>query len=209
VRGEEGFHPIDIAVFERNFRKTLETIMPHMIRRAERIGSVYLGNVEYDIVRTDTDAAYSFVFEMFDASIFFASRVVEMAINTDNRMRQKKGESTWKWLTLSRKILKDSRVNGLPVDLLLDAEETPLESEPVFVVRRNKVVHGDIRGYKEATGFFRTTDFTKPYKLPVAPSEDETFDQLVKSRRFLIEWSKSGSTHIPSGARFVDESRPV
>jgi hypothetical protein len=48
-----------------------------------------------------------------------------------------------------------------------------LDLEPVFVVRRNKVVHGDLKGYKEVTGFYRTTDFTKPLELPLAPTEDE------------------------------------
>jgi len=198
-----GFHLIDVKAFEQSFRKNLEEIMPHMLERAERIGAVFLANVEYDIVRTDTDAAYSFVFGLFDASIFFASRAVEMAINRDDRMQQGRTESQWKWLTLGRKVLKKARTNGLPIGALLDAEELPLETDPAFVIRRNKVVHGDIEGYKEATGFYRTTDFTKPFKSPVAPSEDETYDQLVKSRKFLVEWSESGSLHIPRGARFI------
>jgi len=202
---EAGFRPLNMEAFERSFRKTLEEIMPHILGRAEKIGAVYLGNIEYDIVRTDTDAAYSFIFALFDASIFFASRAVEMAINKDGRMQEKRMKCTRKWLTLSRKVLKEARANGLPVDALLNTDEVRLDCDPVFVLRRNKVVHGDIEGYKEATGFYRTTDFTQPYKLPVAPSEDETYDQLAKSRRFLIEWVASGSTHTPKSARFVSQ----
>lgn len=194
---------MNIGVFERSFRKTLEEIMPHMLERAERIGSVYLGNADFEMYQTDVDAAYSFVLAIYSATIFFASRAVEMAINKDARMQEKRNESSWKWLSLSRKIMKDARTNGLPVSLLLNPGEMELESDPVFVVRRNKVVHGDTEGYKEATGFYSTTDFTKAYTLPVAPSEDEAYDQLIKSRRFLIEWVKSGSTHVPKGARFV------
>jgi hypothetical protein len=192
-----------MEVFKRSFRKTLQEIMPHMVERAKRIGAVYLGNIDYEMVQTDTDAAYSFVLGVFGAAIFFASRAVEMAMNKDGRMQERRMKSPWTWLTLSRKALKEARANGLPVDLLLNAEEVRLDCDPVFVVRRNKVVHGDIEGYKEATGFYRTTDFTKPYKLPVAPSEEEAFDQLTKSRKFLIEWVESSSTHIPKSARFV------
>jgi hypothetical protein len=194
-----------MEVFKRSFRKTLQEIMPHIVERAKRIGAVYLGNIDYEMVQTDTDAAYSFVLGVFGAAIFFASRAVEMAMNKDGRMQERRMKSPWRWLTLSRKALKEARANALPVDLLLNAEEVGLDCDPVFVVRRNKVVHGDIEGYKEATGFYRTTDFTKPYKLPVAPSEEEAFDQLTKSRKFLIEWVESSSTHIPKSARFVSE----
>jgi hypothetical protein len=203
LEGEEGFRAINIEVFQRSFRKTFEEIMPHILERTKKIGAVYLGNIDHDIVMTDTDAAYSFVLGVFGATIFFASRAVEMAINKDGRMQERRTKSPWEWLTLSRKVLKEARANGLPVDLLLNAEEVRLECDPVFVLRRNKVVHGDTEGYKEATGFYRTTDFTKPYELPVAPSEDEACDQLIKSRKFLIEWIKSGSTHVPKGTEFA------
>ena len=110
-----------------------------------------------------------------------------------------------KWLTLNRKVIKDARINGLPVDLLLNTEEVGLERDPAFVLRRNKVVHGDTEGYMEATGFYRTIDFTKPYKLPVAPSEDQACDQLTKSRKFLIKWVESGSVHTPKSGHFVSQ----
>ena len=103
--------------------------------------------------------------------------------------QEEKTKSRWNWLTLNREYLTKARGNGLPVDMLLDYEEAKLDSDPVFVVRRNKVVHGDIESYKEATGFYKITDFTKPYTLPVAPSEDEACDQIRKSRDFLIQWA--------------------
>jgi hypothetical protein len=200
---EAGFRTIDINVFEQSFRKTLEEIMPHILKRVEKISAVYLGNTEYDILMTDTDAAYCFILGVFAGTIFFASRSVEMAINREDRMQEERMKSRWKWITLSRKALKTAQDKGLPVEHLLNTEEISLDNDPVFVVRRNKVVHGDTEGYKETTGFYRTTDFTKPYKLPIAPSEDDACDQLTKSRRFLIDWAESGSTHIAKDVRFV------
>jgi len=183
--------PIDIEVFRQSFSTTIQEIMPHILKRAEKIGAVYLGGVDSDIMQTDTDAAYSFALGIFAGTIFFSSRAVEMAINKDSRMQEEKTKSRWNWLTLNREFLTRARGNGLPVDMLLDYEEAKLDSDPVFVVRRNKVVHGDIESYKEATGFYKITDFTKPYTLPVAPSEDEAYDQIRKSRDFLIQWVRS------------------
>jgi hypothetical protein len=165
----------------------MEEIMPHILERVKKIGAVNLGDIDHDIVMTDTDAAYSFVLGLFAATIFFASRAVEMAINTDDRMRSEEKTSRRKWLNLNRESLRKARDNGLPVNALFDTAEAGLDSDPVFVARRNKIAHGDIEGYKEATGFYQTTDFTKPYKLPVAPSEDEAYDQLTKSRAFLAQ----------------------
>jgi len=182
--------PIDVEVFRQSFSRTIEEIMPHVLKRVEKIGAVYLGRVDSDIMQTDTDAAYSFALGIFAATIFFSSRAVEMAINQDRSMQEEKTKSPWNWLTLSRVVLRKARDNGLPIDLLLSDQEVELDSDPVFVVRRNKVVHGDIEGYKEATGFYKMTDFTKPYKLPVAPSEDEAYDQIMKSRDFLVRWAR-------------------
>jgi len=198
-----GHYPIDIQAFRQSFLKTVEDMMPYILERTRRIGYVSLGIIDYDIMQTDIDAAYSFIFGIFAATIFFASRAVEMAINKDARMQEEKTNYDWKWLSLSRKALKEAQARGLPVGLLINPEEAGLDCDPIFVIRRNKVVHGDIEGYKEATGFYRVTDFTKPYKLPVAPSEDDAYDQLIKSRRFLIEWVKMGSTQVPKRARFV------
>lgn len=203
MTSDVGHYPIDIQAFRQSFLKTVEDVMPYILERTKKIGHVSLGSIDYDIIQTDTDAAYSFIFGIFAATIFFASRAVEMAINKDARMQEEKMNYDWKWLSLSRRSLKEAQVRGLPVGPLLNPEEVGLDSDPVFVIRRNKVVHGDIEGYKEATGFYRVTDFTKPYKLPVAPSEDDAYDQFIKSRRFLIEWVKMGSTHVPKSARFV------
>jgi len=198
-----GHLPIDIEVFKQSFLKTVEEIMPYVLKRARRIGYVSLGSIDYDIMQTDIDASYSFILGIFAATIFFASRAVEMAINKDARMQEERKNSDLNWLFLRRDVLKKARTNGLPVNLLLNPEEACLSCNPVFVVRRNKVIHGDIEGYKEATGFYQITDFTKPYGLPVAPSEDDAYDQLTKGRRFLIEWMKTGSVNIAKGARFV------
>jgi len=63
--------------------------------------SVSLGDADYGIVLTDAEAAYSFVLGLFVATIFFASRAVEVAIDMDDRMTGEKETSRWKWLTLS------------------------------------------------------------------------------------------------------------
>jgi len=198
-----GHLSIDIEAFKQSFLKTIEEIMPHILERARRIGYVNLGNTDHDIVQTDIDASYSFILGIFAATIFFASRAVEMAINMDARMQDEKAKYSWNWLSLSRRVLKEAQSRGLPVGLLLDSEERELDRDPVFVSRRNKVIHGDLQGYKEATGFYRVTDFNVPYRLPVAPSEDDAYDQLNKSRSYLMEWVKTGSTYIPKNARFV------
>jgi len=83
--------PIDIQKFERSFNKTVKDLMPNILDRAGKIGHVYL-NVDYNIMITNTEAAYSFTLGLFAAEIFFASRAVEMVINMDNRMEEEKRE---------------------------------------------------------------------------------------------------------------------
>jgi len=179
--------------------------MPHILQRVRSIGGVYLGNAPLSIMVTDTEAAYSFVLELYAAAIFFDSRAVEMAINMDSRMQEQKSRSDREWLNLTLDVLKDARDQGLPVKLLLNTDEVEFDHKPIFVSRRNKIIHGDLEGYKEVTGFYRTTDFTKPYRLPVAPGEEDAYDQLTKSRKFRIQWTREGSTNIPKNARFVSE----
>lgn len=195
---EARYLPIDIQKFEESFNKTVKDIMPYILDRARKIGHVYLGSVDYSIVVTDSEAAYSFTLGLFAAGIFFASRAVEMVISIDNRMQEEKKKSHWQWITLNRNYLKKAQDHGLPVESLLNSDELELNSDPIFIIRRNKVAHGDIEGYKGSTGFYQTTDFTKPYKLPMAPSEDDAYDQLSKSRNFLIKWANQDRSSVAS-----------
>jgi len=192
---------LDIQEFERSFSNNLKELMPQILERAARIGHVDLGDIDFDLWQAYTDTSYSFILGFFAATVFFASRAVEMAINKDARMQDERMKSERKWLSLNRRVLKEARIMGLPADLLLDSDEVKLENDPLFIVRRNKVVHGDTEGYKDATGFYKVTDFTKSYRLPVAPSEEDAYDQLVKSRRFMIGWTRLGSPHVPKNAR--------
>jgi len=77
-----------MQVFEPLFRKTMEELMPQILERAKKIGAVNLGNIEHSIWMTDSEAAYSFIFGLYTATVFFASRAVEMAINMDVRISQ-------------------------------------------------------------------------------------------------------------------------
>jgi len=200
--------PVTAKEFGPRFSRTLTEIMPDMLRRAERIGYVNLHDVDSEIVQTDIDATYSFIFGLYAATIFFASRAVEMAINTDPRMRELKELEHQKWLNLNRRNLREARDRGIPIGCLLDAGENVLldnseggskcpnhkegKKQPIFLERRNKLVHGDMAGYRKATGFYDAPfDVTMPYD-PMAPTEDDTCDQLTKSRSFLIQWAESG-----------------
>jgi len=200
--------PVTAEEFGPRFNRTLIEIMPEMLRRAERIGYVNLHDVDSEIVQTDIDAAYSFVFGLYAATIFFASRAVEMAINADSRMRELKESDHQKWLNLNRKNLREARDKGLPICCLLSAGENALldnseggskcpnhgerKRQPIFLERRNKLVHGDMIGYRKATGFYDARfDVTMAYD-PRAPTEDDACDQLTKSRSFLIQWAESG-----------------
>jgi hypothetical protein len=97
---------------------------------------------------------------IMEGTVHFASSAVECAINLDSRMQiarkrhvtnhseQKHSDST-RWLTLGSKNLREARINGLPVEKLIDKGESIEEGAPLirFAYRRNKVAHGDYSGF--------------------------------------------------------------
>jgi len=56
---------------------------------------------EFDGFKNSSRPNNSFVLGLFVATIFFASRAVEVAIDMDDRITGEKEISRWKWLTLS------------------------------------------------------------------------------------------------------------
>lgn len=92
------------------------------------------------------------------------------------------------------KMISRVKERGLPVEKLADKTETEREPrEWVFVVRRNKVAHGDIHGYPRQQGRIM-------FKMPriihqmdwfdSVVNASDAYDQLSKALHFLLTWRR-------------------
>jgi len=92
------------------------------------------------------------------------------------------------------KMISRAKERGLPVEKLMD--NTEIEREPrewIFVVRRNKVAHGDVHGYPHPQGpnVFKTPRVIHQMDwVGSVVNASDAYDQLSKSLCFLIAWRK-------------------
>jgi len=99
-------------------------------------------------------------------------------------------------MTFARKakMISHAKEMGLPVEKLMD--NTEMEREPrewIFVVRRNKVAHGDVHGYPHPQGriIFKTPRVIHQMDwFGSVVNASDAYDQLDKSLCFLIAWRK-------------------
>jgi hypothetical protein len=148
-----------------------------------------------DIYGIHGDAVRSFLCRDFLPSIFYSSIGVEMYLNKDKRLKNSESLRRWNgWVNLNREALVEADKLGLPVaELLGESEKKLLEegkgSDPSFILRRNKILHGDFRGLmtKELP---EVTQIGK--KLgegdysAILNTQEAAFDQLLKFQKLLM-----------------------
>jgi len=92
------------------------------------------------------------------------------------------------------KMISRAKERGLPVDKLMDKADA--EREPrgwIFVVRRNKIAHGDVHGYPRPQGriVFKTPRVIHQMDwFGSVVNASDAYDQLTKALHFLITWRR-------------------
>jgi hypothetical protein len=156
----------------------IRQIKPEFVKNAysDIIYFTHATHVPNDVFAYSRDARHRFDERRYLATITTASAIVEVILNKDSRMQEKRQG----WRSLSPKLLKEGAAKGLPVQQLLDADETLPAASIEFVDLRNRVAHGNLRGIVglEHTG---TPDYSSQGRLAA-------LNQLKKAEAFVMEW---------------------
>lgn len=154
-------------------------------RRTREIGVVYWTPAEsmsVDLFSYLREASTCYSVSRFLATISMSGALVEIILNRDCRMnKQIDAHRINDWITLNNRNLRLARDAGLPIDDLMEANDTvDDDSSPIrFVQLRNKVAHGDLQDFPK-----QLSDYSPPY-------EEEAKSQLKKAMGFLITWYNS------------------
>ena len=135
----------------------------------------------------------------FVPTIAVSCIVVESIINFrwEERIERFAMRAERDWVKLSVPNLRRAHGEGLPVDTLLEAGERQILREPrpgprshrkalmpKFILRRNKVMHGDIEGLMKA----RPQDFHVVGGVFMVDWLKESYEQLDHALDFAIAW---------------------
>ena len=150
-------------------------------------------------------AMQSFLNRDYLSSIFFSSIGVETYLNSDKRLEdyRKRNKRRNEWLNLNLKTIRKAKENGLPTIELLDQSEFPLLDEkrpsnrrPVFCLRRNKILHGDLEGLAKEGAKIGIPEIEFLEKRRIGRTIRSTYfflgaeaayDQLLKFQRFCLK----------------------
>lgn len=130
---------------------------------------------------------------LYDPSVLFASIAVECVLNHDLRLEEERQKAKYKWLDLDAKNLELAYNRGLPTNLLLNIGESFASGSIEFVMRRNKVAHGDIEGYSNMyppvfqKNLFQKNVFQMGHPRP---PKEHALSQIDKAKNFIVEWAK-------------------
>ena len=153
-------------------------------------------------------AMQSFLNRDYLASIFFSSIGVETYLNSDKRLEdyRKRNKRRNEWLNLNLKTIRKAKENGLPTIELLDQSELSLLDEkrprnrPVFCLRRNKILHGDLEGLAKEGAKIGIPEIEVLEKRRIGRTihsgylfleEEAAYDQLLKFQKFCLKLTAS------------------
>lgn len=147
------------------------------------------------IYRFHSEAMKNFLNRNYLASILFSSIGVETYLNSDKRLEDYKVSTKYKWITLNLEAIKKARDKGLPVFELLDDSEISLRNTPIFCIRRNKILHGDIEGLTKE-GLKKKLPEIEAVEMKMGRDrylgyffvgEEAGYDQLLKFQKFCLK----------------------
>ncbi|GEM_PF-3970008 len=193
IHAESPYSPYNYDKIVENCEQIKETIILHIERNPQ----------EFKIVERVTDIGITsswfcaidcLAVGLYDPSILFASISVECILNHDLRLEKERQNMSYKWLDLNWQNLKIANDNGLPTDMLLNQGEFfSKESTIEFIIRRNKVAHGDLEGYYQIyPGSFDKEHFDSEF-FDVGysrPSKQHALDQIEKAKNFIVSWAQ-------------------
>jgi hypothetical protein len=156
-----------------------------------------------DINNIQEEAASLYLHKHMDACIFYSSICIEKILNMDSRLNKYKEKEKINWININLSSFKEAYKRKLPIDELLDESELDMlnkkqdrDKNPIFIIRRNKVLHGDISGYvdkrvlnKDQKEVIPFSKFKTDAGIPVIIDFNEiALDQLKKMQQFLIKY---------------------
>jgi len=152
-----------------------------------------------------SEACETFIEGRYIPSLVMASLSVEWVLISELRPTATAGKRS-RGLA---EMISRAREIGLPVEKLADKMETEREPrEWIFVVRRNKVAHGDVHGYPRPQGriIFKTPGIIHQMDwFGSVVNASDAYDQLTKALHFLITWRRRavGRTRRTRGNRVM------
>lgn len=148
-----------------------------------------------------TMASDCYIEGLMAGTIQFSSTAVECAINHDSLMEKIRKDQFEKmkkenhlepsdWLQLNPITLRKARERKLPVDELINSDESiDTKKDPLikFLQRRNEISHGDYKNYfvDISRKFGTEKDIVMKY-VDIPPKE--ALEQFLKCSRFLTKW---------------------
>ena len=129
------------------------------------------------------ESRWCFLFGFYLASISQISSSVEIAINSDIRLKAEKNKTKNNWLMLNKQTFQLGIGAKLPISFLLKQDEIlddRIKSKPLFVERRNKIAHGDIAD-KSFSDIWVNSE----------KAQQESLEHLIMGQDFLLNWAQS------------------
>jgi len=184
--------------FEAKYFKKLLVLLKNAIIINERPHEF---SHSWDIYELHKEAINNFLSKNYLATILFCSIGVEVFLNNYKGLENYKIKQRDKWIKLNKKSLAKAKEIGLPVNELLDSSEIQLldnihnKQIPIYCMRRNKILHGDIKGLMNAKDNINLPEITKlkqkingdEYHGYIFEGEMAAYDQLLKFQNFIIK----------------------
>ena len=180
------------SIFEARFYKKVIMLSKNAIIINQK---PHEDSSSWNIYHYHKEAIKNFLNENHLSTILFCSIGVEVYLNDDKRLEEYKMKQRDKWIGLNKQSLSVARDKGLPVNELLDASEIPLLNNPIYCIRRNKILHGDIEGLSMAKDDVNFPEITiMKQKIDdvvltgyIFEGEIAAYDQLLKFQKFIIK----------------------
>jgi len=137
-----------------------------------------------------------FSIQEYSPTILFASIAVESLLNHDSRMYSYRTSLKDKWINLSLNNLKKASEKGIDVSALIDRDGKGSE----FIIRRNKIAHGDFSGYVH---FLWEKKPNREIMEKLDITRKQALNQLNRSFRFITTWAKTNPTIILEGTEQI------
>jgi len=186
-------NPRRMQILKRTVRRRF--VVPLWRSLSQSLESPPIGYPDY-LGSLVSEACETFIEGRYIPSLLMASLSVEWVLISELRPTATAGKRPRGLVEM----ISRAREIGLPVEKLADKTET--EKEPrewIFVVRRNKVAHGDVHGYPHPQGLvvFKTPRVIHQMDwFGSVVNAGDAYDQLTKALHFLIAWRRRAVDRI-------------
>ena len=125
------------------------------------------------------------------AAVLFASIAVECVLNCDKRLQNYKQNFKDCWIMLNMDNLREAYNQKLPTNILCEEGENLNQAKNIrFITRRNKIAHGDMRGFAKIPTMIKLSDTKTRTIKSLQPKHEAALNQIKKAKEFIKEWTK-------------------